>query len=95
MKIEGDIYKERTKSQLENWCNGISIHNDIDDECCPDFSCCDKNINTPLEQRKIFRELHEKNDPRAEQMLFRFLGEMLINHDIDVHIARKGNIDLN
>jgi hypothetical protein len=33
-------YKIRTYKQLHEWVNGNSIHNTIDDECCPDFSCC-------------------------------------------------------
>jgi len=30
----------RSYEQLVDWMNGISKHNNIDDECCPDFTCC-------------------------------------------------------
>lgn len=33
-------YKARSYTQLYEWVNGNSIHNSIDNECCPDFSCC-------------------------------------------------------
>jgi hypothetical protein len=33
-------YRLRVIEQGERWVNGESRHNDIDDECCADFSCC-------------------------------------------------------
>ena len=33
-------YKARSYTQLYEWVNGNFIHNSIDNECCPDFSCC-------------------------------------------------------
>ena len=33
-------YKLRAAEQGRDWAKGISKHNDVDDECCPDFSCC-------------------------------------------------------
>ena len=33
-------YKERVKAQTLKWAQGCPYHNRIDDECCPDFSCC-------------------------------------------------------
>jgi hypothetical protein len=33
-------YKERVKAQTLKWAMGQPYHNNIDDECCPDFSCC-------------------------------------------------------
>lgn len=39
-------YQERVIAQLRRWVEGVSKHNDIDDECCPDFSCCHSNMFT-------------------------------------------------
>ena len=37
------------------WMFGYSYHNNIDNECCPDFSCCNKGIKTRFFKRvKIF-----------------------------------------
>lgn len=33
-------YHERVLKQTENWVGSLCQHNNIDDECCPDFSCC-------------------------------------------------------
>lgn len=33
-------YRERVRKQTLKWCFGVSEHNKVDDECCPDFSCC-------------------------------------------------------
>lgn len=33
-------YQQRVIRQCLKWVNGKSEHNAIDDECCPDFSCC-------------------------------------------------------
>lgn len=39
-------YKLRSLAQAEAWVRGESKHNDIDDECCPDFSCCEPHLFT-------------------------------------------------
>jgi hypothetical protein len=33
-------YQERVIAQTRRWVEGNARHNVIDDECCPDFSCC-------------------------------------------------------
>lgn len=33
-------YQQRTIEQGRKWVAGESTHNRVDDECCPDFSCC-------------------------------------------------------
>jgi hypothetical protein len=37
--------------QTALWMQGISVHNEMTNECCCDFSCCHKNLATPQEQR--------------------------------------------
>ncbi len=56
-------YKIRTYKQLHEWVNGNSIHNTIDDECCPDFSCCSgtgRSITT-FSGRASYRDRIRKN----------------------------------
>ncbi len=93
-KITGGSYPERAMSQLELWVKGISLHNTVDS---PDFSCCNTAMNTPFEQRKTFAELIKADDPRAEQMLMGFLGELLakMNVDKDVRIAGRHKTENN
>ena len=33
-------YRDRAIGQLMMWVNGQPKHNTVDNECCPDFSCC-------------------------------------------------------
>jgi len=58
--------------QLREWAKGNSIHNDLREECCPDFSCCNKKMNTPLEVRQKFVEANEST---RMEMLRMFLGQ--------------------
>ena len=64
-------YKNRAKQQLEEWVKSNPQHNKIDDECCPDFSCCHPKLLQPEEIRKVFSVANE--DTRMS-MLGMFLG---------------------
>jgi len=84
--------------QLEKWVNGISIHNDERDECCPDFSCCNKEVNTPMHIRKIFKgAVESKNEDLKMKMLMGFLGGVIstLKTDKKVYVAGKVDIDEN
>jgi hypothetical protein len=39
--VATDSYAQRAAAQLKLWLDGWPVHNDIDNECCPDFSCCE------------------------------------------------------
>lgn len=71
------------KEQLDQWCDGVSIHNAERDECCPDFSCCNPASAVPIEQRIMFRDRPELRDA----MLMGFLGSALAGTRKDVHVA--------
>lgn len=45
-------YQQRSIDQGRAWVAGESKHNQIDDECCPDFSCC---VPTLFEQDRAKR----------------------------------------
>jgi hypothetical protein len=45
-------YHIRTLRQITAWANGLARHNEVDDECCPDMSCCHPVLAEPdMEQR--------------------------------------------
>ena len=44
-------YKERAHAQMLAWAEGRPYHENVNDECCPDFSCC-------------FPDLYERNDAK-------------------------------
>jgi len=46
-------YHHRTLRQLIAWANGVSQHNAIDDECCPDMSCCHPVLAEPSREQRL------------------------------------------
>jgi hypothetical protein len=66
---------QSVKNQLEKWVEGTSIHNTERDECCPDFSCCQKEYLAPKHEREAFaKAVMEDNHQVAQQMLMGFLS---------------------
>lgn len=57
-------YKERVKAQTLKWAQGVPYHNNIDNECCPDFSCCQSDMFEKDEAKKrweYYRKHHGLN----------------------------------
>jgi hypothetical protein len=77
------------KEQLEKWCKGESIHNHERDECCPDFSCCNKNWSAPMSERLLFKDRPELRD----QMLLGFLAGALSSSAPKVNVYIAGSIE--
>jgi len=46
----------RSYEQLVDWMNGISKHNEIDDECCPDFTCCANILPDDADAKRLVYE---------------------------------------
>ena len=94
MGIKGNTYKDRCNHQLIEWVNGNPIHNDIDDECCPDFSCCKPEFLQPLEIRETFRCADEET---RMGMLMTFLSGAMDSafQDKNIHIAGQAKAELN
>ena len=98
-----DTYKERCNFQLDEWVKGNPIHNDIDNECCPDFSCCQPDFLQPEEIRKTFavvskradeEEFNPEHHPHEDAkigMLMTFLGDAIAKAGTDkkVHIVSE------
>jgi len=79
--------------QLDLWCKGQSVHrghrDDPESECCPDFSCCNNKVNTPMDVRERFRQAVIQDDEKTiMEMLGMFLGTAIATiSDKKVHIA--------
>ena len=55
-------YIIRRYDQLVEWINGESKHNHIDDECCPDFTCCTTIIaDNPIAKKITYDFFMEQN----------------------------------
>ncbi len=82
-------YVKRLDKQTLEWVRGNPIHNKIDNECCPDFSCCDKSLLAPPEVRQVFYNAYLKDDDKTKsRLLGEFLGKFIETiPDKRVHIA--------
>lgn len=78
------------EEQLELWVYGKSVHNSDLDICCPDFSCCNKNVNTPIEERKAYFKAYKIGDEKTiSTFLMGYLGQALatLEPDLKVHLT--------
>jgi hypothetical protein len=57
-------YANRVRLQGLAWVAGMPFHNRIDDECCPDFSCCHP-------------ELFEEDQEKRAASLLKMIGEKI------------------
>jgi hypothetical protein len=74
--------------QLDKWLLGESIHNTKDDMCCPDFSCCNKDMKTPKEVReRFYRAVKADDEQTKNEMLGMFLGQAMQTMGKDVYVA--------
>ncbi|MGI4812089.1 MAG: hypothetical protein ACRYGG_01915 [Janthinobacterium lividum] len=47
-------YQRAVFEQTDAWVQGTSMHNRVNGECCPDFSCCHPDMKMPLEERRAY-----------------------------------------
>ena len=89
------IHGRTQKQPWSNYTNGSrgeSVHNTEapgeGGECCPDFSCCNRSVNTPLAERREFRDAYlSKKLRESNGMLMGYLGGMLVAEGVDAHIT--------
>lgn len=78
------------EKQTELWVNGLSIHNEDSDECCPDFSCCRPHLIAPIEERLSFQHAVLMGDEKTKNsLLMVFLSRMLTDQGFKVMNWRK------
>jgi hypothetical protein len=81
--MEGEEVK--IDKQLQEWVDGNSIHNKEIDECCPDFSCCNKKIYTPKNvKEKFVKAIRDDDYGTKRQMLTEFLNEAVKGKNVYV-----------
>ena len=71
--MDEPTYQDRSNCQLLAWVEGRSYHNDADDECCPDFSCCNPNLQATGDERWVFAQAGKE---KRNEMLSTFLGRL-------------------
>lgn len=80
----GNILNPRTRieMQLQDWSEGLSVHNDTDGVCVPDYSCCYPELSSPPRARTLYlqylRGTEQSDQDLALQMESMFRGSLLI-----------------
>ena len=70
-------YKKRRQLQTISWANGKPYHNITDNECTPDFSCCNPTLLACSGERLIFLEAVITNNTACiEKMCFEFMERL-------------------
>ena len=72
--------RESVAKQLALWVEGESVHNDVRDECTPDFSCCTPALLQPRAVREAFAAAAEGD---RMNMLGKFMGELLRHEGVE------------
>lgn len=54
-------YQQRALDQMDAWVNGRSEHNTVDDECCPDFSCCHPTCFEPDREKRAMERIRYRH----------------------------------
>lgn len=71
--------------QLNLWVDGKSVHNNEREECCPDFSCCHKQVNTPQVVKELFRDAYLRDKQEVvSRLLMEFLGNAFSDENIHI-----------
>jgi len=74
------------QEQLEKWVRGENVHNKTNDECCPDFACCQSNNHWPTPLRLKFQETYLSGGDVMPMLLMALSGVV----PDDVYVAGMG-----
>lgn len=75
---EKDLYNLRRTAQLAKWANNMPEHNTTDNECTPDFGCCNPKLLAPLEERKQFYDAIKANHQHIiRPMLVKWMQKLI------------------
>lgn len=85
--FDGMTYRESCDYQLKHWVDGISLHNPVGDECCPDFSCCTGNIMDKKLRVKFQQASLEGDGETRSAILGMALSNLASTINAKVHVA--------
>jgi hypothetical protein len=93
-------YKKGVEHQLEQWLAGNPVHNNWDNdpnnsECCPDFSCCNKQLMWSEKMRKAYVEHPELRDEMGATALFEMLQQNGSLDGVEILGLTKNNQAIN
>lgn len=82
-------YRKRLDKQTLDWVKGNPRHNSVDEECCPDFSCCDPELLASQKIRQQFYTAYlNDDDATSSRLLGRFLDKLIKKEFPDEKVHR-------
>lgn len=80
---ENSTAEQRAMIQLELWRRGHPVHNDIDNMCCPDFSCCRGKQHMANDRlREMFYADPASRGPMMQFFISELPDEMRVMYDL-------------
>ncbi len=73
-------YQQRAHAQCLSWALGNPYHEPVNDECCPDFSCCEPGLFT-ADAAERWRAYRAEYGPEADAPLRPEWGGVLPGDD--------------
>ena len=97
-KIKGTIAEERFIYQVQEWVKGNPIHNEIDDACVPDYSCCVPQLATDQKTKDLFLQAFSRGDYQTTDMIGSYLMQQancfsIPKHRLNIINHNKRNIN--
>lgn len=102
-------YRKVIRKQLEEWVKGNNLHTDeiekyfgvefklpegMEKECCPDFSCCNKNVKTEERLKQVFFNACESNNENlCNEILLGFMSDTFNIDTSKIHIVGLSSKD--
>ncbi len=89
-EFKGMTDKESSDYQLSEWVKGRSLHNPVNDCCCPDFSCCRKGETKMMDEnlRIKFSNAHKMGDAKTIMTILGMaLAGVTSEAGLNVHVA--------
>jgi len=67
--------------QLKRWLAGDPQHDEVRDECVPDYSCCHPELLVSIDARRAYWNAHSIEDHETlNHLIYAFLARKLSHH---------------
>lgn len=86
-EFKGMSQEESVKHQTVCWAAGVSLHNPIRDECCPDFSCCGSTLMPQVARTKLLEAYLNGDNEIVQEICMMGLSGLTAEFDTKVHIV--------
>lgn len=85
--------KAAAEAQLKSWLAGKPVHDHVNNQCCPDFSCCVPSLLVDQSTRETFcRGTEEVRMAMSSMFLGAVIGELPADKILRVHLVGDAEV---